>query len=169
MDESIESDQKSIYFNILKQSSATVISLDMFRYTPFDDSVATQLAVSLPPTISSFSFCSNGSSITPLGIQTLFRGLVNLSNLEMLALYDNSIDDETCSVLADVIRNNNYIRNLVLRDNKIGDEGMKAISDSLKSNHSLERLYLTNNQISDEGAIAISAALRIKKTFKILD
>ena len=94
-DESIESDQKSIYFNILKQSSATVIYLKMLGYTPFDDSIATQLAVSLPPTITSFSFRSDKSSVTQHGIQTIFRGLVNLTNLEMLSVYDNSIDDET--------------------------------------------------------------------------
>ena len=57
-DASIEFDQKSIYFDILKQSRASVISLNMSAYTPFDDSVATQLAVSLPPTITSFTFLS---------------------------------------------------------------------------------------------------------------
>jgi Ran GTPase-activating protein (RanGAP) involved in mRNA processing and transport len=65
----------------------------------------------------------------------------------MLVLYDNRIDDETCLILADVIRNNNNIRHLDLRDYKIGDKGMKAISDALKNNHSLEELFLNNNQI----------------------
>jgi hypothetical protein len=167
-DSSIESDQKSIYFDILKQFDATVIYLDMQGYTPFDDSIATQLAESLPPTITSFTFVSDRSSVTQHGIQTIFRGLANLTNLEMLVLYDNSIDDETCLVLADVIRNNNFIRHLDLRDNKIGDEGVKAISDALENNHSLERLYLSNNQISDEGAITIAAALRINRTLKKL-
>ena len=139
-DESIESDQKSIYFDILKQSRASVIYLDMQGHTPFDDSVATQLAVSLPPTITSFTFCSNGSSITQHGIQTIFRGLVNvnLTSLKMLVLDNNNIDDETCFVLADVIRNNNFIEKLDLRYNKIDDEGIKAISVALKNNHSLE-------------------------------
>jgi len=129
----------------------------MRGYTPFDDSVATQLAVSLPPTIISFTFASDESSVTLLGIQTIFRGIANLTNLEMLALSHNRIDDETCLVLADTIRNNNFIRLLDLRNNKIGDKGMKAISDVLKNNHNLEILSLTENQISVEGAIAIAA------------
>ena len=94
-DESIESDQKSIYFDILKQSSATVIFLHMQGHHPFDDSVATQLAESLPLTIISFTFTSNRSSVTQHGIQEIFRGLANLTSLEMLVLYNNSIDDET--------------------------------------------------------------------------
>jgi Ran GTPase-activating protein (RanGAP) involved in mRNA processing and transport len=168
-DESIDSDQKSIYFNILKQSNATVIYLYMLGYTPFDDSVATQLAVSLPPTITSFTFASNGSSVTLCGIRLIFRGLANLTNLEILSLYDNSIDGETCLELANVIRNNNYnIRHLDLRDNKICDEGMKAISDALKNNHSLEILHLKNNQISVEGAIKIATVLGINNTLKML-
>ena len=137
-DESIESDRKSIYFNILKQSSAKVISLNMQRHTSFDDSVATQLAVSLPSTIISFTFYSDGSSLTQLGIQTIFRGLVNLTNLEMLLFFGNSIDDETCSVLTDAIRKNINLRNLHLSNNKIDYEGAKAISDALKNNRSLE-------------------------------
>jgi hypothetical protein len=97
-DESIGSNQKSIYFDILKQSSATVIFLDMLDYTPFDDSIATQLAVSLPPTITSFTFVSDRSSVTQHGFQTIFRSLANLTNLEMLLVYNNSIDGETCLV-----------------------------------------------------------------------
>ena len=151
-DKSIESDQKSIYFNILMLSSATVLSLNMRDNTPFDDSIATQLAQSLPPTITSFTFLSDGSSVTQHGIQTIFRGLANLTNLEILGLYDNSIDDETYSVLADVIRNNNNnnIRELDLRDNNIGDEGASALTDALKNNHSLEILSLSYNHIGKE-------------------
>ena len=167
-DESIESDQKSIYFDILKQSSASVISLNMQGYTPFDDSVATQLAESLPPTITSFTFCSNGSSITQHGIQTIFRGLAKLTNLEMLLLFGTSIDDETCLLLADAIRNHINLRNLHLSNNKIGDEGMKAISDALENNHSLDLLNLGNNQINEKGAIAIVAVLRTNNTLKKL-
>jgi hypothetical protein len=168
-DVSIESDQKSIYINILKQSSATVIYLEMLDYTPFDDSLATQLAVSLPPTITSFTFASDETSVTQHGIRSIFRGLADLTYLEMLALYGNSIDVESCSVLADAIRNNNNIRKLDLRDNKIGDEGMKAISDVLKNNqNSLKIWTLSNNQISVEGAIAIAAVLRINNTLKKL-
>ena len=168
-DESIESDQKTIYFDILKQSSASVISLHMLGYTPFDDSVATQLAVSLPPTITSFTFTSDGSSVTQHGIQTIFRGLANLTNLEMLLLYDNSIDDETCSVLANAIRNNNNVRELYLTNNKIGVEGMKAISEALKNNHILELLALSNNQLNVDGAKAIAAFLKMNNTLKNLD
>jgi Ran GTPase-activating protein (RanGAP) involved in mRNA processing and transport len=110
----------------------------MHGHTPFDDSVATQLAESLPPTITSFTFTSDGSSVTLLGIRSIFRGLANLINLKMLLLYFSSIDDETCLVLADAIRNNNNIRKLDLRDYKIGDEGVKAISDALKNNYRLK-------------------------------
>ncbi len=68
-----ESDQKSIYFERLMNSSETVINIDMEGgHTPFDDSIATQLAVSLPSTITSFTFSSVGSSVTQLGIQTIF-------------------------------------------------------------------------------------------------
>ena len=67
-------------------------------------------------------------------------------------LYENSIDDEICLLLADVIRNNNYnnIRELDLRDNNIGDEGASALTDALKNNHSLEILSLSNNHIGKE-------------------
>ena len=90
-DESIESDQKSIYFNIMKQSHASVIYLNMRDNTPFDDSIATQLAQSLPPTITSFTFVSDGSSVTQHGIRSIFRGLANLTCLEILTLNYNSI------------------------------------------------------------------------------
>jgi Ran GTPase-activating protein (RanGAP) involved in mRNA processing and transport len=83
----------------------------------------------------------------------------------MLVVCYNNIDKETCLVLADVIRNNDFIRDLDLRDNKIGD----AIFDALKNNNSLERLYLDKNLISVEGAIAIAAALRINKSLKKLN
>jgi len=95
-DASIESYQKSIYFDILKQSSASVISLNMQGDTSFDDSVATRLAVSLPSTVISLTFYSDESSVTEHGIQTVFRGLANFTNLKMLSLFGNSIDDETC-------------------------------------------------------------------------
>jgi hypothetical protein len=167
-DKSIESDQKSIYFDILKQSSAAIFLLHMFDYTPFDDSVATQLAESLPPTITSFSFFSDKSSVTQLGIQTIFRGLANLTNLEELSFVENNINDETCLVLADAIRNNVYVRNLYLGNNKIGDAGVTAICDVLKNNYSLEIMTLYDNQISEEGAIAIEAVLRKYNTLKML-
>ena len=112
---------ESIYINILKQSSSTVIFLNVSAYTPFDDSIATQLAVSLPPTITSFTFLSDGSSVTLLGIRSICRGLANLTILELLILYDNSIDDETCLVIADAFSNNVYVRTLHLSNKKIGD------------------------------------------------
>ena len=62
---------ESIYINILKQSSSAVIFLNVSSYTPFDDSIATQLAVSLPHTITSFTFLSDGSSVTLLGIRSI--------------------------------------------------------------------------------------------------
>ena len=67
------------------------------------------------------SFASDGSSVTQHGIQTIFRGLANLTNLETLLLYDNIIDDETCLVIAVAFRNNVDVRKLHLSNNKIGD------------------------------------------------
>jgi len=121
----------------LKQSSSAVIFINVSVYTPFDDSLATQFAESLPPTITSFTFLSDGSSVTLLGIRSICRGLANLTNLEMLVLYDNSIDDETCFVIADAFRNNVNVRTLHLSIKKIDDS-----SKDYSFSRQLQLLYI---------------------------
>ena len=169
-DKSIESDQKSIYFNIFKQSSATVLSLKMSGYTAFDDSIATQLAVSLPPTITSFTFHSLQCKVTQYGIRSILRSLDNLTSLESLDFGENNIDDDSCLVLAYGIRNNKSIKRLDLSgSNNIGDEGVKAISDALMNKNNLDFLDFDNNHINAEGAKAIASVLSMNKTLKTLD
>jgi len=168
MDGSISKVQKSNYFNILKQSSATDFYLNMYSFFLFNDSIASQIAVSLPFTIKSFTIITDGSHVTNNGIQKILKGLVEMTNLEMLVLSKNNIDDEACSILADVIRNNKNMMELDLRDNNIGHEGVKAISDALQNNNSLEILLLDNNQINEEGAKVISVVLKVMKSLKKL-
>ena len=167
-DRSIEFDRKLIYFDILKKSRATVVYLNMYGFSQFNDPLAIQIAGNLPSTIKTFTIISDGSSVTQHGIQTIFKSLANLTNLEMLVLQKNNINDENCLVLADIIRNNQNIKEVDLRDNKIGYKGVKAISNALKYNNSVKILVLNNNQISVDGAIILADALGLKKSLKIL-
>jgi GTPase SAR1 family protein len=168
-DQWIESDQKSIYFDIFKLSSVTVIYLDVRGNTPFDDSIATQLAVSLPSRITSFTFSSDRSSITQHGILAIVRGLATLTTLEELKLRDNNIDDETCLVLANAMINNITLKTLDLDKNNIGDEGAIALATALRFNNNLRKLRLSSNKVSDEGAKILADALTVNQTLQILD
>jgi len=70
----------------------------------------------------------------------------------MLSLYHNSIDDEICLLLADVISNNNTLQRLTLDGNELSDEGVIALSAALSINNTLKILSLTtNNKVGDEG------------------
>jgi len=70
-----------------------------------------------------------------------------------------ALDDKGVQVLAEIVKENNYIKRLELPNNLIGGEGASYLFQALKLNGSLERLSLDHNNLKDDGVLKIASAL----------
>jgi hypothetical protein len=85
----------------------------------------------------------------PRGVESAARE--GWLKVRILTLYNNSIADAACIVLAKALGGNSTIMSLSLRCNRVGDLGLQAISLALAHNQALATLDLSMNEIGDAG------------------
>ncbi|XP_016414052.1 uncharacterized protein LOC107744761 [Sinocyclocheilus rhinocerous] len=81
--------------------------------------------------------------------------------LDTIHLRKCGLTEESCSVLATVLRSNSSLKELDMSNNNLQDSGVKKLCTGLKSvNCKLEILRLSDCSITEEGYKALASALR---------
>ncbi|ROL54955.1 NLR family CARD domain-containing protein 3 [Anabarilius grahami] len=104
----------------------------------------------------------NNNNLHDSGVKLLCTGLKSMNcKLEILALSNCALTEESCSSLASVLSSDSSsLKDLELSNNNLKDSGVKLLSDGLKSNCKLEKLRLSDCSITEEGYKALASALR---------
>jgi len=84
---------------------------------------------------------------------------IEVSSVEELYLCENDIGDESVSVLAQFVVQNNILRILDLRSNGITHHAALSLQGMLISSTCLSTLNMSNNDLSDMGATALARGL----------
>ncbi|WAR18780.1 LR74A-like protein [Mya arenaria] len=104
----------------------------------------------------------------PLRMKALSVPLQTNTNIEVLNLAGNAIDEPGAVCLTKVLRENFFITELVLAENKLGTEGGRAICEMLINNRNLYKVDLTANEIGDGAVPMICEVLYNNKLLKVL-
>lgn len=81
---------------------------------------------------------------------------------------DNRIGSEGLTLIAEVLKENNAVKEIDVRDNEIGNHGAAKMSDALTLNVSINKLDLQKNSIKAQGAIALASSLKVLSYHTIL-
>lgn len=79
--------------------------------------------------------------------------------LQSLDLSWNEIRGEGATAIAELVRENNFLKRLVLASNGLSDDGAAALGRSLATNAGLRELDLSSNRIGLRGAAPLAKAL----------
>ncbi|XP_026118052.1 ribonuclease inhibitor-like [Carassius auratus] len=83
------------------------------------------------------------------------------SRLNKLQLCDCDLTEESCLVLATVLRSNSCLKELDMSNNNLQDSGIKKLQNGLENkNCTLKKLKLSYCSITEEGYKALASALR---------
>ena len=93
------------------------------------------------------------------GAAKMIQALTILSNLKLLDIPGNNINEEAADDLATTIANNNNLVKLYIADNYLGTVGVTKIAEALIIPRGLEVLDLTNNNITSEAAESIAKVI----------
>ena len=94
------------------------------------------------------------------------------SNITVLDLHANNINDDLAKVIANAIKSkpNTKITALNLRENHIGNEGAKALAEAIGTNPSnITELILSDNHFDEEGSKALGNAIQSNSTITMLE
>ncbi|XP_016420240.1 protein NLRC5-like [Sinocyclocheilus rhinocerous] len=81
--------------------------------------------------------------------------------LNTLTLRGCGLTEESCSVLATVLRSNSSLKELDMSNNNLQDSGVKKLQNGLEdTNCTVEKLGLSDCSITEEGYKALASALR---------
>ena len=113
----------------------------------------------------------NQNGITSEGVKHLLHFPKQLTNkLEILGLYENALDSESCAVLAYLIPHLPYLKKLDLSCNcNIGRGGTVPLITSLIAHNSVEKLLLNETGIGVEDCRALSQLLSSFTSLKNLN
>ncbi|CAF4221208.1 unnamed protein product [Rotaria sp. Silwood2] len=109
--------------------------------------------------------------VTNIGVQYLTQILSNsYSNLTLLCLDHNCIEDEGVHCIADMLKKNRILTDLWLSYNDISDDGVQSLANVLQSdNETLIQLYLNENKLISDCSISFLVQMfefnRILTTF----
>ncbi|XP_052445004.1 uncharacterized protein LOC127986809 isoform X1 [Carassius gibelio] len=82
-------------------------------------------------------------------------------SLNKLQLCDCDLTEESCLVLATVLRSNSCLKELDMSNNNLQDSGVKKLQNGLEDKYcTLEKLRLSDCSITEEGYKALASALR---------
>ena len=94
------------------------------------------------------------------------------SNITVLDLHANNINDDLAKVIANAIKAkpNTKITALNLRENHIGNEGAKALAEAIGTNpNNITELKLSYNHFDEEGCKALGNAIQSNSTITMLE
>lgn len=110
-----------------------------------------------------------GCGLLSAGVTKLIRILESGIKLQTLALWNNGINNDTATTIANALTVNRSLTSLILRRNEIGDDGVGAIAASLVANTTLRSLDLGGNEISDHGVNRLCTVLSTECQLTELD
>ncbi len=120
------------------------------------------------PDIVYFSF-KNCQNLSKQILNYIVFIISNLSNLKILDLESNRLNNEQIKILSNGLKDNKTIIALILSNNKISSEGGFYLADALLENDTIAQLYLTKNNISNDGLKSILNVITKKKKLNVLD
>ena len=102
------------------------------------------------------------------GAAKVVTALKSLSNLKILDISGNNINEEAADDITSVFTNNPNIVKLFVANNCLGTTGISKIADALGSTGGLEAFDITNNNISSGAAESISKMITNNPQLKSL-
>lgn len=93
-----------------------------------------------------------GNLISDQGVQNLFKSLLKHNTLKRLDLSNNSLENDSCFILKDLIKSNSNLETLQLQRPKFNHIGLKCLSEALQYNTNLNvlDLYMFNDNKSKD-------------------
>ena len=104
-----------------------------------------------------------------IGAKALAEGLKHCMNLQMLDLFNNTIDTDGVRALAEGLKHCMNLQTLNLQSNSIRSNGAKALAKGLKHCTNLQTLDLCSNSIRANGAKALAKGLKHCTNLQTLD
>ena len=106
------------------------------------------------PDILCFSF-KNCENLSKQILNYIVIMISNLSNLKILDLESNKLNNEQIKILANGLKENKTLSALILNNNKISSDGGFYLADALVENKNITQLYLSKNNITEDGLKSI--------------
>ena len=88
--------------------------------------------------------------------------------VQSLDLSWNEVRGEGAAAVAELVRENNFLKRLVLASNGLSDDGAAALGRSLAANAGLRELDLSSNRIGLRGAAPLAKALQQNEALETL-
>ncbi|MDR3491309.1 MAG: hypothetical protein P4M12_04595 [Gammaproteobacteria bacterium] len=102
------------------------------------------------------------NSIGAEGAKTLFLGLLKLSRIKSVNLWNNKLQDKGAEYIADVLSELS-ITDLTLNENQITHEGMSHLAPALAENTTITHIDLGYNNLGDAGISTLMVNLLERK------
>ena len=96
----------------------------------------------------------------PVNLMCSIRSARCRVRVQSLDLSWNEVRGEGAAAVAELVRENNFLKRLVLASNGLSDDGAAALGRSLAANAGLRELDLSSNRIGLRGAAPIAKALQ---------
>ena len=99
----------------------------------------------------------------------IFKGMENISNLEVINVSHNMITDEAVDALTHILLCNVRLKELNLSYDNLSASGIIKIFQAMKNISNLETINFSHNMITDECVESIAAVLSRNRKLKSLD
>ena len=108
--------------------------------------------------------------LTGPAIRSLQRGWEHNPFLRILDVRGNSLEDDSCHAIAEILNTATSLTKVILEDNNIGDDGLAILSQNgLRQNTTLQQLCLKENNFGPNGVQALADALQFNQCLEELD
>uniref|UniRef100_A0A672QXZ9 Uncharacterized protein n=1 Tax=Sinocyclocheilus grahami TaxID=75366 RepID=A0A672QXZ9_SINGR len=110
----------------------------------------------------------SNNNLQDSGVKKLQNGLEDTNcTLQKLRLCDCGLTEESCSVLATVLRSNSSLKELDMSNNNLQDSGVKKLQNGLENtNCTLEKLRLNNCKLTEKSCSVLATVLSSKTILK---
>ena len=108
--------------------------------------------------------------LTGPAIHSLQRGWKHNPFLRILDVRGNSLEDDSCHAIAQILNTVTSLTKVILEDNNIGDDGLNILSQhGLGQNKTLRQLCLKENDFGPSGVQALADAIQCNECLEELD
>ncbi|CAB9499511.1 Ribonuclease inhibitor [Seminavis robusta] len=109
--------------------------------------------------------------LTGLSILNLQQGCRHACPfLHVLDVRSNSLEDDSCSALAEILHSACSLRKVILEDNNIGDDGLTLLArKGLEGNSTLQELCLKDNSFGPRGVHELASVLKTNESMQRVD